>query len=387
MSDHQDERNATLDPETRPTPSKSTERVADQNGGPHPASESTRVTDWYCLAEGRIIGPCALEQLLSDLRAGELPPDCRIWSSGMKEWTPLEPEAERGKAFETNGRDDTPPEVRLEPAEANGKEATASPIESEPPEPFWTAKSAVNEGPSGNGSLSDSLARVDDAIGSGATLRFEVEPGRTKGSFVPAFAMMGWGARPNLPELAATPAYTDYAGTGSDHLIQSPPPRPWKRWFARIVDTTLAALGLGIGLAVFAPESGFFESSIRATLFVLATWLVIESIVLALFGTTPGKALMNVELTRANGERLSFRQAFERSARVWAFGMAGGLPIVGLVAMAMAYRKLRSDGRTSWDRAGDFVVRHGRLGLKRYIGITAFAMLYIVLMVLSIFST
>lgn len=146
---------------------------------------------------------------------------------------------------------------------------------------------------------------------------------------------------------------------------------------------TLAALVLGILMGIIAPSSRILESNLSATLIVLAAWLLAEAFLLTMFGTTPGKALMNIQLSRADGHTLNLHQAFARSFRVWFFGMGAGLPIANLVMMALAYRRLVRDGVASWDREGGLVITHGRLGPGRVVAIVIFVIAYAALVVAS----
>ncbi len=72
-------------------------------------------------------------------------------------------------------------------------------------------------------------------------------------------------------------------------------------------------------------------------------------------------------------------QAFQRSARVWFFGLGAGLPIVSLVTLVTAYNKLTKEGITSWDRVGNFSITHGPIGVGRMVAIGLFLGLYVLL--------
>jgi uncharacterized RDD family membrane protein YckC len=160
--------------------------------------------------------------------------------------------------------------------------------------------------------------------------------------------------------------------------------RPWQRWFARIIDLTVAAVVFGAVAEMVAPGSGIFDSNVVSTLVVLAAWMIAEPFVISTFGTTPGKALLNIRLRQADGRMLTFEQAFLRSVRVWLFGMAAGVPLINLIAMASAHGRLRREGTTSWDEAGSLTVAHGVVGPGRVAGIVGFVIFYVLLIVVSV---
>jgi hypothetical protein len=97
---------------------------------------------------------------------------------------------------------------------------------------------------------------------------------------------------------------------------------------------------------------------------ICASWVPVEAVLLHLFGTTPGKALFRIRLHF--GEEPVKGAAFEdllgRCARVWAFGLGFGLPLIGLITQIVAYRRLTRKGVTSWDESGGFAIRHGPVG-------------------------
>ena len=77
-------------------------------------------------------------------------------------------------------------------------------------------------------------------------------------------------------------------------------------------------------------------------------------------------AVVNMAVERQDGTAIDFGSALRRSFAVWLRGaLGGGLPVVSLIAMVLAWNRLRDDGQTSWDRDGGFVVRHGEVGFWR----------------------
>lgn len=99
--------------------------------------------------------------------------------------------------------------------------------------------------------------------------------------------------------------------------------------------------------------------------------MFVEAFLLAVVGTTPGKSLLRVEISRADGRSAGLKDAFLRSFSVWFRGLGiGGIPVVVVFTMIIAYNKLKTDGITSWDREGGFIVSHKNIGWRRILIIT-----------------
>jgi len=88
-------------------------------------------------------------------------------------------------------------------------------------------------------------------------------------------------------------------------------------------------------------------------------------IIFSMFGTTPGKALLAIEVTAPSGDPLSFGQALKRSFGVWFYGWGMGIPLVCLFTLLRAHDNLTQKKITTWDRQGNFHVSHGRIGAVR----------------------
>jgi cytochrome c-type biogenesis protein CcmH/NrfG len=95
-------------------------------------------------------------------------------------------------------------------------------------------------------------------------------------------------------------------------------------------------------------------------------WVFVESFLLITWGTTPGKWLLNTTLTSPTGGTLFFFEAIYRSFSVWIKGLCMGLPF-SFITLAVAYKKLTRGGITTWDKRGEFVVSHKRIGVVRVI--------------------
>ncbi len=141
--------------------------------------------------------------------------------------------------------------------------------------------------------------------------------------------------------------------------------RPWIRFWARLFDTWSATLLTGLILGFVYPPAAEWNELLLGMALLFAYCCFIEPILFALLGTTPGKALLAIDVRTQSGNRLSFGQAMNRSFGVWFYGWGMGLPFVQLVTLPTAHVNLTIEKITTWDRQGDFHVSHGRIGVLR----------------------
>lgn len=131
------------------------------------------------------------------------------------------------------------------------------------------------------------------------------------------------------------------------------PRHPWRRFFARTLDMALygtlfrlfRALVLGQS-NLNRPEGDILAVALMAAVLALA----LEPVLLHFWGTTPGKWVFRLRLTRDDGQNLSYDHALERTAKVLFFGDCLGLPLAGLVANLLAYRRDRLGRKQPWER-------------------------------------
>ncbi len=99
---------------------------------------------------------------------------------------------------------------------------------------------------------------------------------------------------------------------------------PWRRYFARSLDDTIYRTLIAVALQLFARANILrIEESAGGRfllgLGVLVLMLAVETLSLALTGTTPGKALLGLKVLREDGSRLSFEEAGRRTICVVLF--------------------------------------------------------------------
>ncbi|WP_288380070.1 RDD family protein [uncultured Massilia sp.] len=159
--------------------------------------------------------------------------------------------------------------------------------------------------------------------------------------------------------------------------------RAWPRWFARTFDvwwhTGLVATFLGFTLCRTSP--GFLrwlETPFGWKLFGLTcipAGLLLDAIVQAVAGNTPGKAMLGLRVVTADGRFPGLREIVGRNMGVWGAGFAFGLPAVSLLTMARQGLRLGRGEPASYDD-DYFLVRARPVGWCRK---TVFALAFIAL--------
>lgn len=186
-----------------------------------------------------------------------------------------------------------------------------------------------------------------------------------------------WKRSSEIPSLAHLSA-TEYPllAPGDEKLPPLPrddfaEPHPWPRYFARTVDMTLAAVMLGIVIGIV---QEIFDIDVLNRvpdvifgIFSSFCWIPFEAILLAAFGTTPGKWILHIKISSLDDAPVDFEKAFKRSFLVWFRGYGVGFPLITLATMISSYNTLKSSGKTSWDRELGLVTNHGRIGVVRVI--------------------
>jgi len=174
---------------------------------------------------------------------------------------------------------------------------------------------------------------------------------------------------PPLPQAEIPPVQAPPAHGGelirpgdSDSVISQR--RPFVRYAARLID-----MGVFIFIAIPLTRALGFgltsESLLWADMLMLALLVPVEALVLAQFGTTPGKAFMRMSVVRDDGLRLDLQTAMSRSAKVWLLGWGLGIPIVSMVTRVLSFARLMGEGKTAWDSQCGTRVIHQPIGFGR----------------------
>lgn len=151
---------------------------------------------------------------------------------------------------------------------------------------------------------------------------------------------------------------------------------PWIRFVARMFDYSLFIVLLwGVHRAIpGSTEFGRFESWIP---FEYLLWIPVEAALLWVWGKTPGKWLLKIELRQGWRKRPDYLSAIRRSYHVWLRGLGMGIPFISAICLLVAYQRLKIFHLTSWDKDDHFQILHRpvsrmRLGFAVSIAILGF---------------
>lgn len=165
-------------------------------------------------------------------------------------------------------------------------------------------------------------------------------------------------------------------------------PHPWIRYWARTFDLTL--FSLVIGFFVFYSTGQFIGNAmaqVTISYIGLACFFgafIVESILIAWIGTTPGKYLLDINVRTSDHSLLSFPLSLKRSLNVWVKGYAFGLPIISFFTVAYAGNNIQKYGKASWDVDDKIAVLHKPLNQsKKFLFIILFVGLLAVMAVLK----
>lgn len=159
-------------------------------------------------------------------------------------------------------------------------------------------------------------------------------------------------------------------------------PQPWLRFWARTVDYVWFSMLLGMLLNALVPGEALVRlrevlttatpghALLIMTLVNTATFVLfipLEALWLSRRGTTPGKALLRIQVRRLDGSLPAYSQALLRSALVFVKGVALCLPVIPLFVMSWCRIRLIQLGATSWDEQTGLRVEHGEPETWRYL--------------------
>lgn len=126
---------------------------------------------------------------------------------------------------------------------------------------------------------------------------------------------------------------------------------PWRRYFARTVDYALCLtvweLFLCLVPRVNILSTSFWLNMVNVAM-ALGLMCVLEAAFLHFFGTTPGKALFGLKLTRSDGSYFSFWDGLWRTGRVVVFGLGLMIPLVSLITLILSFQRCSHQVSQPW---------------------------------------
>lgn len=126
---------------------------------------------------------------------------------------------------------------------------------------------------------------------------------------------------------------------------------PWRRYFARTLDYALCLtvwelfLSAVLRVNILSPSAG---QTILSVIMSLGLLCVLEAAFLHFFGTTPGKALFGLKLTRSDGSYFGFFGALWRTSRVVLFGLGLMIPLLTFVSLILSFLRCRHQISQPW---------------------------------------
>jgi len=163
--------------------------------------------------------------------------------------------------------------------------------------------------------------------------------------------------------------------------------KPWLRFLARKIDMVIYLIIAIIPIMLLFFVLGFFgvnglsdDDSFFSLLFGLIFILImimIESIMLFWWETTPGKKLLKIKIHKENGESFNFGDTLERTTRLWFSGLGLGLPIISILAQIVAYANISEEGIASWDKKAKMYITHDEISNIRVVIAIAVAAIFV----------
>lgn len=171
--------------------------------------------------------------------------------------------------------------------------------------------------------------------------------------------------------------------TSLDFLGVDPRRTPMRRFCARLIDLNIAAFVLGIvlflPLSILSPEfASWLESSPNAN--ALTFWLLpltplVDTAIRQIAGRTAGKAIFDIRIDDKLGRRLTWTAMLARNYRVYWFGLAACIPIVGFIAMGYQLRLLKTFGIAAYDIGRHSVTVMPVSRMRASLGVVTFLLL------------
>ncbi|MBR4291000.1 MAG: MerR family transcriptional regulator [Oscillospiraceae bacterium] len=136
--------------------------------------------------------------------------------------------------------------------------------------------------------------------------------------------------------------------------IQTRPPLPFQRFWARGFDFALYALVLYLCVPSLFQTDRFNLLLILAEVVLL---LLVEPVFLCLFSTTPGKWIFGITITNPHGKRLSYQDAANRTLLVLQHGLGFCLPFLRDYMQISSYTLSESGGELIWEQNSELNIR------------------------------
>ena len=139
-------------------------------------------------------------------------------------------------------------------------------------------------------------------------------------------------------------------------------PHPWRRFFARAMDVSLATLVILLvqSLVLHSPLRGGNAANIGRTLLAWGVVLLAEPLFLHFLGTTPGKWVWGIQVERNGGGRLTLQEAYRRTFLFFVAGEGMTIPLINFICNFRSYRRYTQGYDLYWEE--DSILRFRERG-------------------------
>lgn len=161
----------------------------------------------------------------------------------------------------------------------------------------------------------------------------------------------------------------DQNESNRDAILAIPLASPLRRYWARNFDlwVFLVPVWLAMGGVLSLVVRDFpiwIQSPLAGILFgwlCVPGALFVEAVFVGIFGNTPMKALLGLQVFTVGGNELGFREYLSRQIGVYWYGLGTGFPLISLFTIIKQFTRLKQQRQTTYD-AGRYNVRGRPLG-------------------------
>lgn len=138
---------------------------------------------------------------------------------------------------------------------------------------------------------------------------------------------------------------------------------PWRRFFARSLDYVIYMVLWNMALALLFNVNIGTRSTAENLLYDVVAglmMLLIEPVLISVFGTTIGKWILGLHVTDEEGGHLCYKDSLTRTWEVFLHGMGLNLPVYQLIRLWKSYRGCSDGGTLSWEYNSTLVLKDER---------------------------
>ena len=184
---------------------------------------------------------------------------------------------------------------------------------------------------------------------------------------------------------------TGDAAEAAAALPSLPDAGAWRRFFARLFDmwwqiplvAFVSTAVLGFVSPAFLAWASSPHGAQAFALLCLPLAFLLDAVLVARFGRSPGKALLGLSVASIDGARLPLATAVRRNLGMWFAGLALTIPLLNLATMLRQGWRVENGRPASYDE-GKYRVLARPIGWGRKLGFAgAFALLFVLLGMLA----